>query len=153
MIIPFWQRFIAFIVYLLPWSDAIPFGNSLFIELPYLRWLALPTLPIIILERIIPFGSLLIFILLFVGIVRNQKISYFLRFNTLQAILIDIGIIFISFAFEILITPIGNGLILRTISSTILIAVLTIVIYATIECIQGKEPDLPGISSAVRIQL
>ena len=153
MIIPYWQRFLGFLVYLIPWSDALPFGGNLFLEFPFMRWLAIPALPIVILERTIPFGSLLLFIVLFIGVVRNQKTPYFLRFNTLQAILIDIAIIFLSFAFQVLLQPMGNGLILRTMSSTITIAILTIVIFATVECLQGKEPDLPGISPAVRMQL
>ena len=51
MIIPSWQKLIAILPYLLPWSDAIPFGKFLFIEFPTLRWLALPTLPIVIIEN------------------------------------------------------------------------------------------------------
>ena len=33
------------------------------------------------------------------------------------------------------------------------VAVLAVVIFALIECLRGKEPDLPGISQAVRMQL
>ena len=42
---------------------------------------------------------------------------------------------------------------LRTLTSTVLVAMLAIVIFALIECLRGREPDLPGISQAVRMQL
>ncbi len=153
MLIPIWQRILGILVYLLPWSDAIPFGRNLFIEFPLLQWLSLPVLPLVIFEQTIPFGSLILFLLLFIAVVRNPKIPYFLRFNTLQALLIDISIVLLSYAFQILLQPFGNALLIRSLSSTILIAILAIMLFALIECIRGKEPDLPGISQAVKMQL
>ncbi len=153
MISPLWQRLIGILMYMLPWSDAIPFGRNLFNQVPILKWLALPALPLIIFEQVVPLGSLLLFFILFLAVVRNSKVPYFLRFNTLQALLIDIAIVLLNYAFQILLQPLGNGLIIRTLSSTILITVLTIVIFSISECLQGKEPDLPGISEAVRMQL
>ena len=153
MLIPTWQKLIGILIYVLPWSDAIPFGRYLFMDFPFLQWLAFPALPIIFIEQSIPFGSLILFFLLFLGVAKNPKIPYFLRFNTLQAILLDIGVIIISYGFQIIIQPFGKGLIVSTLSSTVLIAILAIVIFAFGECLQGKEPDLPAISEAVRMQL
>ncbi len=153
MPIPTWQRLVTIVIYMLPWSDALPFGTNLFLEFPSLQWLALPALPVLLIERGIPFGSLLLFFLLFLGVTRNPKVPYFLRFNTLQALLLDIALIVISYAFRILLQPIGNALIIRTLSSTILIGIMAIVIFAIAEGLQGKEPDLPVISQAVRMQL
>ena len=148
-----WQKFGGILLYLLPWSDAIPFGRYLFIDFPFLQWLALPTIPILFLEQSIPFGSLLLFFVLFLGVVRNVNLPHFLRFNALQALLIDIGIIIINYAFTVIIQPFGRGIIVSTLSSTVLIAILTIVIFAVWECLQGKEPEIPPISEAVRMQL
>jgi hypothetical protein len=33
------------------------------------------------------------------------------------------------------------------------VGVLAVVIFALIECSRGREPDLPGLSQAVRMQL
>jgi len=153
MITPLWQKLIGILIYLLPWSDAIPFGKYLFMDFPFLQWLAIPALPIIIIEQSIPFGSFLLFFLLFLFIVRNPRMPYFLRFNTMQALLIDIGIILISYSFQVILQPLGTKLIMSTLSSTVLMAILAIVIFAFGECSQGKEPDLPVISEAVRMQL
>lgn len=138
---------------MLPWSDAIPFGRYLFQDFPFLQWLAIPALPLMMAERGIPFGGFLLFLVLFLAVARNPKVAYFVRFNTLQAILLDIGIIVVNYAFQIILLPLGASLIVRTLSSTVFLGILTIVIFAFIECLQGKEPDLPGISEAVKIQL
>ena len=156
MQIPLWQRLLAPLVYLLPWSDAIPFGlgaDGVFNQIPLLRLLIVPAVPLIQLDRGVPFGGLLLFFVLFLAVVRNPAVPYFLRFNTLQAILVDIVVVLLGYGFQLLITPLGNALILRTLGSTVLLGVLAVVIFALIECVQGREPDLPGLSQAVRMQL
>ena len=156
MEIPVWQRVVAPLVYLLPWSDAIPFGGPLFQQYPWMQWFTLPVLPLALLERSVPFGlgGLLLFFVLFLAVVRNPNVPYFLRFNTLQALLTDIVIMVLGFAFGILLRPIAGGsLLLSTLSSTIVVAVLAILLFALVECWRGREPDLPGISQAVRMQL
>ena len=159
MQIPLWQRLLAPLVYLLPWSDAIifgspRFGSSLFQQYPWMQWFSLPAIPIALLKQGIPFGSLLLFFVLFLAVVRNPAVPYFLRFNTLQALLTDIVIVVLSFAFGVLLQPIAGGsLLLSTLSSTIVVAVLVILLFALVECWRGREPDLPGISQAVRMQL
>ena len=153
MPIPIWQRLLGLLVYVLPWSDAIPFGQHLFIQFPVLQWLTLPAMPLFILESGIPLnlGNLLVFFVLFLAVVRNPNVPYFIRFNTLQALLVDIIVVIISYAFIIL--PIGGGLMMRTLSSTVVVGVLAVVIFALIECSRGREPDLPGLSQAIRMQL
>ena len=156
MEIPVWQRVVAPLVYLLPWSDAIPFGGPLFQQYPWMQWFTLPVLPLALLERSVPFGlgGLLMFFVLFLAVVRNPNVPYFLRFNTLQALLTDIVIVVLSFAFGILLQPLAGGsLLLGTLSSTVVVAVLAILLFALVECWRGREPDLPGISQAVRMQL
>ena len=156
MEIPLWQRVIAPLVYLLPWSDAIPFGlglDGVFNQVPLLRLLIVPAIPFMQLQRV-PAGGLLLFFVLFLAVVRNPNVPYFLRFNTLQALLTDIVLVVLSFAFGILLQPVAGGsLLMGTLSSTIVIAVLAILVFALVECLRGREPDLPGISQAVRMQL
>ena len=82
MQIPLWQRLLAPLVYLLPWSDAIPFGlgaDGVFNQIPLLRLLIVPAVPLIQLDRGVPFGGLLLFFVLFLAVVRNPAVPYFLR--------------------------------------------------------------------------
>ena len=104
MLIPVWQRLLAIFLYMIPLSDAIPFGGNLFRQFPWLlKWITLPALPILILEKIIPLGSLVLFFILFLAVIRNSRVPYFIRFNTLQALLIDIAVVILSYAFQVII--------------------------------------------------
>ena len=146
-------RILGVLLYMIPWSDSLSFGNHLYLKYPFTQIIQIPAIPIILIERSIPFGSLLLFLAIFIGIVRNSKVSYFLRFNALQSLLINIGIIIVSFIFEIIFSPFLNSLIIRTFSSTLLISLFSVIVYCVWSCTQGNEPDLPIISEATKMQL
>ena len=146
-------KILGSLLYMIPWADSIIFGNHLYVKYPFIQIIQIPAIPIIIIERSIPFGNLLLFLAIFIGLIRNTKISYFIRFNALQSLLINIGIIIISYGFQILSSPFSNTLIIRTFSSTLLISIFLIISYCVWSCIQGNEPDLPGISKAAKMQL
>ena len=151
--IPLWQRLLGLLAYLLPWSDALSFGRELYNLFPWISYLALPATPVLLLERSIPFGGFLLFLVLFLVVVRNPNVPYYLRFNVLQAILLDILLVVLALAFNVLLSPLGNSLMIRTLNNTVFIGALVLVLYASIQCIRGKEADLPSLSEAVRMQL
>ena len=147
------EKILTVLLYMIPWSDCLTFGNHLFIKYPFTQIIQIPAIPIFIIERSIPFGNLLLFLAIFIGLVRNSKISYFIRFNALQSLLINIGVIIISFIFEIFFSPFGNLLIIRTFSSTLLISLFSMITYCVWSCTQGNEANLPVISQATKMQL
>ena len=107
----------------------------------------------LLLERSIPFGGFLLFLVLFLVVVRNPNVPYYLRFNVLQAILLDILLVVLALAFNVLLSPLGNSLMIRTLNNTVFIGALVLVLYASIQCARGREADLPTLSEAVRMQL
>ena len=150
--IPLWQRPLAVLAYLLPWSAALPFGQSLDNLFPALQWLVLPALPVLMLERGVPFGGFLLFLVLFLAVVRNPQVPYFLRFNVLQAILLNIVLVVLSLAFQLL--RIGSlGFAGRTLANTVFLGMLVLLLFALVQCLRGKEADIPTLSEAVRMQL
>ena len=153
MLIPYWQRLLASFIYILPFSDVLNFGTDLFIQFPILELLIIPTIPFIFIKQNILFGSVLIFIILFFAVVNNNNVPYFLRFNTLQSILINIGIVITSYGFELILKPIGNVLLIKAASASTFIVILSIMIFSITKCLQGEEADIPGISESVRIQI
>ena len=153
MTIPSWQRLLALLTYLLPWSDGLPFGRSLTSLFPMLQWLILPALPLVLVEQAIPFGGFILFLVLFLGVVRNPRVPYFIRFNALQAILLDIILIVLSLAFNLLLAPLGGNFAVRTLANTIFLGMLVLVLFGIIQCLRGKEADIPSLSEAVRMQL
>ena len=152
--IPLWQRFLGLLAYLLPWSDALSFGREIYRLFPSLLvYSEIPAIPILLLQRSIPFGGFLLFLVLFLVVVRNPNVPYYLRFNVLQAILLDILLVVLALAFNVLLSPLGNSLMIRTLNNTVFIGALVLVLYASIQCVRGKEADLPTLSEAVRMQL
>ncbi|QEY32597.1 hypothetical protein EVJ50_10565 [Synechococcus sp. RSCCF101] len=150
---PIWQRLVALLAYLLPWSDGVGFGRYLFNLVPALQWSTLPALPILMVERAIPFGGFLLFLVLFLVVVRNPRIPYFIRFNVLQAILIDIVLVLLGLVFQVVLVPLQADFATRTLSNTIFLGTVVVVLFAAIECARGREADIPTLSSAVRMQL
>ena len=151
--IPWWQRLLAVVAYLLPWADTLPFAESLDNLFPALQWLMLPALPVLLLERNVPFGGFLLFLVLFLAVVRNPRVPVYIRFNTLQAILLDILLVVLSLAFNLLLAPLGGTFAVRTLANTVFLGVLVVVLFAVVQCLRGKEADIPTLSDAVRMQL
>ncbi len=150
---PIWQRLLAALAYLLPLSDAIPFGKGLLLQFPLLQVLALPALPVITLQQAIPFGGLVLFLALFLLVVRNSKVPYLIRFNVLQAILLDIVLVLLTLAFDTLLGPLGGSFAVRTLENTIFLGTLVLVLFALVQSLRGKEAEIPTVSEAVRMQL
>ena len=151
--IPIWQRLLAAAAYLLPWSDAIPFGRSLFGLWPVLQWLSVPALPVALLQQAVPFGGFILFLVLYLAVVRNSQVPYLIRFNVLQAILLDIVLVVASLIFSVLLAPLGAGFALRTLSNTVFLGALVLILFALVESLRGREADIPTLSEAVRMQL
>jgi hypothetical protein len=150
---PIWQRLLAALAYLLPWAHAIGFGQGVLSLAQPLELLALPALPLLALERVVPFGGLVIFLALFLLVVRNPQVPYLIRFNVLQAILIDIVLVLLTLAFQVLLSPLGGGFAVRTLESTVFLATLLLVLFAVVQSLRGLEADIPTVSEAVRMQL
>ena len=132
-------------MYTLPLKASIPFGYYLFYKYSFLKALLYLTLPIAIIEKSLPFGGLLLFLILFIALIRNPKVPYFVRYNACQALLIDIALIIISYLLRIV--PFVE------LSSFIFISTLCICIYSIFQCIYGIEPEIPIISKSVRMQI
>ena len=139
------QRLSSVILYTLPLKASIPFGYYLFYKYSFLKVLLFITFPLAIIEQSLPFGSLLLFLILFAGLVRNPQVPYFIRYNACQAVLLDIALIIISYLFQIL--P------LVELGSIVFIFILCIFIYSITQCIYGVEPEIPFISKSVRMQI
>ena len=139
------QRLTSVIFYTLPLKASLPFGYFLFYKFSFLKLLLFLTLPISLIERSLPFGGLLFFLLLFAGVVRNPNVPYFVRYNACQALLLDIALIIITYLLRIL--PIAEF------GSIVFVFTLSIFIFSIFQCLKGIEPELPLISRSVRMQI
>ena len=139
------QRATSVIFYTLPLKASLPFGYYLLYKFSFLKVLLFLTFPVAIIERSLPFGGLLFFIILFAGVVRNPNVPYFVRYNACQALLLDIALIIIIYILRIF--PLAE------IALIVFISTLSIFLFSVFQCIYGVEPEIPFISKSVRMQI
>ncbi|WP_445633257.1 Tic20 family protein [Nostoc sp. DSM 114161] len=148
------DRIFACLPYLLPLIDGLVFGRFLFSQFPVLQVLLLPLQPVLIIYGSLgQLGQLIVFFALFLLVVRNEKISHFIRFNTMQAILLDIVIFLCSILVRILGQVPGTGFAIETVANTIFLGVVVAVGYSVIQSLIGRYAEIPAISDAVHMQV
>ncbi|GFE71460.1 Tic20 family protein [Chroococcus sp. FPU101] len=146
------DRIFGALVYIMPLASAFKFGTFLIAQFPILSYLAIPVLPMALVNSI-PFGNLILFFVLFLAVVRNPKISHFIRFNTMQAILIDILVFLVGLVLSVLLRGTGGGLLTETLFNVIFLGTLAACIYSVIQSISGKYAEIPTISEAAYMQV
>ena len=154
------DRFFGAAVYLFALRDAVGLGLILLLALPSLSPILSPLIGLLnilltpvnliyaIVGTAIPggFGSLVIFFVLIIAVVQNEKISYFIRFNTMQSILIGIALS--------LILIVSNTLgVLNLIGGLIFVIAAPICLYCIVQCALGNYPEIPNFSRFVYDQV
>ncbi|BAZ25112.1 hypothetical protein NIES4073_60160 [Kalymmatonema gypsitolerans NIES-4073] len=147
------DRIFACLPYLLPLVEVFRYGIFLFRQFPPLALLFLPLQPLITIYFGVPFAGLIIFFALFLLVVRKENISHFIRFNTLQAILLDIVIFLFSILTQLIgIIPAG-GFAIQTLYTTIFLGTIAAVVFSVIQSLMGRYAEIPAISEAAYMQL
>lgn len=147
------DRIFACLPYLIPLLYGVPFGISLMMQFPILSVLLIPLSPLMQVYSI-PFAGLIIFFILFMAVVRNPNINHFIRFNTMQAILMNIVLFLCSLVMNYILQPVfGGGLVIETLNNTIFLGVLAAVGYAIAQSIMGRYAEIPTISEAAYTQV
>ncbi|MBD2260629.1 Tic20 family protein [Pseudanabaena sp. FACHB-2040] len=145
------DRIWASLPYLLPLVDSLLFGVYLFRQFPPLAVVFSPLLPLLALSN--GFLGLIIFFLIFLLVVRNSNINHFIRFNAMQAILIDIVLIICRVILQILGPALQGGLLLETLMNVIFLGTLAAVFYSVVQTLRGQYAEIPTISEAVHMQV
>jgi uncharacterized membrane protein len=89
----FSQKSIAALCYMLPLLDSLKYSKFLLIQFPLASLALLPLKPLIELWFALGFLQIAVFFGMYLGIIQNQNMSRFVRFNAQQAILLDILLI------------------------------------------------------------
>ena len=113
----------------------------------------LPFSPVLQLYFGVPFAGIIIFFLLFLGVVRNNNITHFIRFNTMQAILIDILLSLFGLVLTFILRGLGIDLITETLTNLIFLATLVASFYGVIQAARAIYPEIPTISEAAYSQV
>ncbi|MDP5018192.1 hypothetical protein FJR11_02045 [Anabaena sp. UHCC 0187] len=147
------DRIFACLPYLLPLIEVFAFGQFLLNDFPLLGLIFLPLLPLLKIYYGVRYAGMIIFFALWLLVVRNEKISHFIRFNTMQAIILDIVIFLCSILTDIVKLVPGSGFAMQTLYTTIFMGIVVAVVYAVAQSLMGKYAEIPAISDAVHMQV
>lgn len=154
------DRIYASLPYLIPLIEVLYFAGPLVESFPALLQVLSPLVILAsIYQGILPFGlaSLVVFILLFAFVIRNERIHHFVRFNAMQALLLNVAIFLVQLlygAISGLINAIpGGSFAVGTLSSTIFLGIIVAVGFSVFQSAQGKYAEIPVISEAVYMQV
>lgn len=163
------ERILACLPYLVPLLNAYDFGIFLFAQFPPLYLLFFP---IRVLRPIYLLGggglsivSLLVFIGLYIGVVRNNRIRHLIRYNAMQAIMMGITLSLILMLFS-LTDIVGSAVVTPTAGSTtpdaslffillfdvLFLGTIGIVVYSVFHTLRGHHAEVPVISNAAYAQ-
>eukprot|EP00288_Rhodomonas_lens_P014232 CAMPEP_0177711330 /NCGR_PEP_ID=MMETSP0484_2-20121128/11803_1 /TAXON_ID=354590 /ORGANISM="Rhodomonas lens, Strain RHODO" /LENGTH=245 /DNA_ID=CAMNT_0019223055 /DNA_START=65 /DNA_END=802 /DNA_ORIENTATION=+ len=149
------MRVVACLPYILPMMDSLAYGRFLFQKVPILAVIFMkPLQPFVELSQAFPMLSFAAFLGLFLFVVRNKAVPRFIRFNTMQALLLEIMMIFP----QILTSSNMGGVIpfmfTEFISNMTFYAIATIVGYSCFSNLIGELPcKIPVVSTAVFQQI
>lgn len=149
------DRLYAILPYALPITSVVFFGAFLFVQFPPLMTIFLPILYLskILSISIIDFISIrfVAWFCVFIFLVRGYKVNHFIRFNAMQALLLDIIVALVGAIVELLSIVFGKleffPFLLQIIASVTFLGITAAFVYSLFECIRGKYADkLPVVS-------
>lgn len=158
------DRFFGSVAYLLPIIEVFSFGVFIFKEFPIVALIYVPLAPLMWIYGTIAgisaggvgFGSFIFFLILYLGVVTNRQIARFIRFNTLQAILIGILIALCGLTFDIFLPlpVIGEGSLTHQVfSSVIFLITIAVSGYGIVTSLLGKYTEIPKLSETAQMQI
>jgi uncharacterized membrane protein len=158
-----WDRVFASLPYLLPLMDGIIFfSGPFFNEFPQATLAILPLAPLLSLYTLflglfsfggLGLGGLIILFLLYGLVVRNESISHFIRFNTMQSILFGIGLSLFGIIWSLLQPVFSDGFVQTIFFNFIFFAAVIATVYSIIQSALGRYAEIPSISDAVYMQV
>ncbi|KAG0629991.1 hypothetical protein M758_1G145400 [Ceratodon purpureus] len=148
------ERVVAALGYFLPLFDGIQYGRYFFLQFPVAERLIAPLFPLLSAYKGFPFSNFIAFFGLYLAVVRNPNFSRYVRFNTMQAVVLDVLLIFPTLV-ERTFTPrggIGFELLVIFYNSVFLFLVACF-LFGVVSCILGKTPRLPLVAEAADQQV
>lgn len=157
------QRIISALPYILPLIEVRRFGSVLFAQFPFLQLLYIPFYPFIslleVLDRAIPFlgVTFILFFALYLGVVRNDKLAHFLRFHTMQALLLSIFTFLCFYVLQLIGIPVSAvsatpAFLFSVLFSMLFIAVTGACLFSMVQAARGLYAEYPFISEAAYAQ-
>lgn len=148
------DRVVAASGYLLPFLDGVQYGRYFFTQFPATQVAFQPLYPLLRIYSSTPFASIAVFFSLYFLVVRNPRFSRYVRFNTMQAVVLDVLLILPNL-FEGLFHPqSGVGLeFLIVFYNSVFLYLVACFLVGSGSCLLGKTPRLPLVADAADAQV
>ncbi|CAL1353916.1 unnamed protein product [Linum trigynum] len=148
------DRIISALVYFYPFFDGIQYGKFVITQFAPIQTLIQPLVPAIKVFKGFPLNGFLVFLTLYFVVVRNSNFSRYVRFNTMQAIVLDVLLIFPDLLERTFNPREGLGLdLVMSLDSTVFLFLLVSLIYGSSSCFLGQLPRLPIVADAADRQV
>jgi uncharacterized membrane protein len=145
------DRFFGGLAYLLPIADVYFFGVFVFEQFPIVRELYTPLLPLVQINN--GFGGFILFLGLYIGVAINPRISRFIRFNVIQAILIGILISLCQLLLQYVFLKIpGIEAVTQVLMNTVFFGTIVMSVYGIAMSALGKYTEIPQLSDTAQMQ-
>jgi uncharacterized membrane protein len=100
-----------------------------------------------------PVWTIGIFFLLYIGFVRQERLSQFVRYSACQALLIYMLVSFLGYSIGILPAFLLNSIIGTLIKNLVYFGLSGLIFYCITDVFKGKCTVIPFVSEAVRLQI
>ncbi|VVB16137.1 unnamed protein product [Arabis nemorensis] len=148
------DRIFSAFCYFYPFFDGIQYGKFIITQYQPFQILIQPLFPAIKAFKSFPFNGFLVFLTLYFVVVRNSNFSRYVRFNTMQAIVLDVLLIFPDLLERSFNPSDGFGLdVVMSLDSTVFLFLLVSLIYGFSACLFGLIPRLPLVADAADRQV
>lgn len=155
------DRLYAVLPYLLPITAVVAFGAFLFLQFPVLQDVFFPVFKLnqILSISILDFISIrfVAWFCVFIFVVRSSKVNHFVRFNAMQALLLDIIVALMSAIVQLLSLILGNlaffPFMLQIIASVTFLGITAAFLYSIFQCVLGKYAEMPIVSEVAYSQV
>ncbi|KAL5712962.1 Protein TIC 20-II [Ranunculus cassubicifolius] len=152
--VPATERLVSSFAYFLPFFNGLQYGRYLFMKYPNLVFLLEPIFPLLNIYRSVPYASFVAFFALYLGVVRNPSFSKYVRFNSMQAVVLDV-LLSLPLLLQRVFSP-GDGIGLKVMVmgyNAIFVFIAVCFLYSLGHCVLGKTPFLPFVAEAADRQL
>ena len=148
------ERVVAALGYFLPFFDGIQYGRYFFLQFPAAERLVAPLFPLLSAYKGFPFSNFVAFFGLYLLVVRNPSFSRYVRFNSMQAVVLDVLLIFPQLVDRTFTPRGGIGFeLLVVFYNTVFLFLVACFLFGVVSCVLGKTPRLPLVADAADQQV
>ncbi|GJP45086.1 hypothetical protein CLOM_g4479 [Closterium sp. NIES-68] len=152
--VPVPDRIISSAVYFLPLLDGARYARFLYAQYPFTRVLLDPIIPLVQAYNSFPYAGLVLFFLLYLAVIRNPNFDRYVRYNAMQAVILDILMILPSLLERLFAGNDGISLQLTIIFyNTVFLYLFACFVFGVVSCLLGKTPRLPIVAEAADAQV